>query len=191
MSSDLHDLPPGFQVPPKREFSATDRTREAMHTLPYGIYVIGSTRAGDPNAMIADWVMQVSFEPRLIAVSLENDSTTLENVRHSQAFTVNLLHEDGMELAGSFLQPRDGSKIKGRSDQAAAQLHRKLDGVAHTLDDRGCPILDDALAWLRCELEQLQPAGDHTLTLGRVVEGRVLRDGDPLTSVYTGWTYAG
>ena len=74
LSQDLHDLPPGFQVPPKREFSAADRTREAMHALAYGIHVIGSSRDGDPNAMIADWVMQVSFEPRLIAVALENDS---------------------------------------------------------------------------------------------------------------------
>ena len=46
------------------------------------------------------------------------------------------------------------------------------------------------LAWLRCELEQLQPVGDHTLALGRVVEGRLLRDRRPPHSVYTGWTYA-
>ena len=162
-----------------------------MHALPYGIYVIGSTRGGEPNGMIADWVMQVSFEPRLVAVALENDSYTLENVRRSETFTVNLLPEDGMELATAFLQPRDGSKIRGRSEEATAQVHRKLDGAAHALDERGCPILGGALAWLRCELEQLQPVGDHTLVLGRVVEGQVLRDGDPLTSVYTGWTYAG
>ena len=36
-----------------------------------------------------------------------------------------------MELARQFLQPYDASKIKGRSDEAAAQRHHKLAGVEH------------------------------------------------------------
>ena len=48
-------------VPPRREKSADELIQEAMHELPYGIYIIGSVRDGEPNGMIADWVMQVSF----------------------------------------------------------------------------------------------------------------------------------
>ncbi|WBL35014.1 hypothetical protein O0235_09460 [Tepidiforma flava] len=37
--------------------------------LSYGVHVIGSRAAdGTLNAMLADWVMQVSFRPRLLAV---------------------------------------------------------------------------------------------------------------------------
>ena len=46
MSDQLHDLPPGFEVPPKREWNETDLTRQAMHAMAYGIYVIGSTGDG-------------------------------------------------------------------------------------------------------------------------------------------------
>jgi flavin reductase (DIM6/NTAB) family NADH-FMN oxidoreductase RutF len=54
-----------------------------MHELPYGLYIIGSKEAeGDKvNGMMADWVMQVSFNPRLVAVAFERDAHTLGNVR--------------------------------------------------------------------------------------------------------------
>ncbi|MCH8162361.1 MAG: hypothetical protein IIB88_10775, partial [Chloroflexi bacterium] len=39
---------------------------EALETLPYGLYVIGSrSEADELNGMIADWLMQLSFKPRL------------------------------------------------------------------------------------------------------------------------------
>jgi len=185
LPGDLSDLPR------RREKSHDEVVGEAMHELPYGIYVIGSVRDGEPNGMIADWVMQVSFRPRLLAVAFERSSYSLESIRRGRAFTVSLLAEDGMTLAGRFLQPRDGSKIRGRSQQARAAVHDKLAGVPFTVDGRGCPLLDDALAVYECEAEQLVDAGDHELVIGLVRDARVLRSADPLTSVLTGWSYSG
>src|SRR5579872_4072967 len=100
-----------------------DDIRDAMHVMPYGIYVIGTAEGGAPNAMIADWVMQVSFQPRLVAATFERDSSSLARLRRQRWFTVNLLNQEGngMALARSFVQPADASKVKGRSDEAAAQ----------------------------------------------------------------------
>ena len=182
-------VPPG--LPGRRAKSPDELVREAMHELPYGIYIIGSVRDGEPNGMIADWVMQVSFRPRLLAVAFERSSYSLASIRANRAFTANLLAEDGMTLAARFLQPRDGAKIRGRSERAQAVVHRKLDGVAHGVDARGCPLLDDALAVFECEAEQFLDAGDHELVLGRVLDARVLRSADPLTSLGTGWSYSG
>jgi flavin reductase (DIM6/NTAB) family NADH-FMN oxidoreductase RutF len=42
------------------------------------------------------------------------------------------------------------------------------------------PVLDDALAWLACDLEDLTPAGDHTIGIGRVTHMDSDPDGDPL-----------
>ena len=172
-----------------------DDIREALQEFPYGIYIIGTTRDGRPNAMIADWVMQVSFEPRLIAVGFERDSSSLARIRENGAFTVNLLNREGngMALARGFVQPADASKVRGRSNQAAAQQHDKLAGVAHRLSERapGCPILDDALAYAECAAEQFVDAGDHVLVLGRVLYAEVLNSGEPLTSTFTGWSYGG
>ncbi len=64
-----------------------DPLAEVMDEMPYGLYIIGSTSHSDVNGMMADWVMQVSFSPRLIAVALEKDAHTLQNVRATSRFT--------------------------------------------------------------------------------------------------------
>ncbi len=171
----------------------SDVIRAAMRELPYGMYVVGSRLEDGPNAMIADWVMQVSFTPRLVAVALERDATTLRCIREHGAFTVNLLQEqdNGMALAARFLQPHDASKIRGRSELAAARTYDKLAGVEYTLGRCGCPILCDALAWLDCEARDFVAVGDHVLVTGEVCDGDVTGRGTPLTSTYTGWSYSG
>ncbi len=168
-----------------------DDIKAVMDEMPYGLYIIGSRMSDEVNAMMADWVMQVSFVPRLVAVSFENDAQTLANVRDSSVFTVNLLPQESMELAARFAQPYHGDKVKGRPEAEAAKLHRKLEGIPYTQSARGGPILEDAMAWLECEAEQFLPAGDHTLVIARVLDGRVLKDAEALTSTYTGWTYSG
>ena len=172
---------------------AEEEVKRAMDEMPYGLYIVGSKMDDDVNGMMADWVMQVSFEPRLVAVSFENDARSLENVRASRVFTVNLLSQDrdSMELASRFAQPYYGGKVKGRKGAAAERVHHKLEGVDYRTTESGCPVLEAAMAWFECEAEQFLPVGDHTLVIGRVVEGRVLRDAEPLTSTYTGWTYSG
>ncbi len=168
-------------------------TRRVMEEMPYGLYIVGSVKDGEVNGMIADWVMQVSFKPRMVAVAFENDARTLGNVRANKVFTVNLLSQDddSMHLAGRFAQPYFGAKVKGRPEPEASTIHRKLEDVRHRRTERGCPVLEAAMAWLECEAEQFIPVGDHTLVIGRVVDGQLLRDSEPLTSAYTGWPYAG
>ncbi len=168
-----------------------EEIKAVMDEMPYGLYIIGSRMGDEVNGMMADWVMQVSFVPRLVAVSFENDAQTLANVRESNVFTVNLLPQESMELAARFAQPYHGDKVKGRSEEEAARLHHQLEDIPYTESARGCPVLDDALAWLECQAEQFLPSGDHTLVIARVLVGRVLRAAEPLTSTSTGWTYSG
>ncbi len=164
-----------------------------MDQMPYGLYIIGSRSDIEANGMMADWVMQVSFNPRLVAVALENDAHTLANLRSRPFFTVNFLPEDsvGMQLAARFAQPYFGSKIAGRVGGAMTAVHHKLDGISYWTTNHGSPVLELAMAWLECQAETFVPVGDHHLVLGRVIDGGVVRSGDPLTSDYTGWTYSG
>ncbi len=166
-----------------------------MDQMPYGLYIIGSKESeGDKvNGMMADWVMQVSFNPRLIAVAFERDAHTLGNIRRAPHFTVNFLSADAdsMELARPFAQPYSGKKVEGRGDPEAAKKHYKLEGLAYELSEHGCPVLEGAMAWLQCEAEQFTEIGDHVLAVGRVLDGRVEREAEPMTSSYTGWTYSG
>ena len=92
-----------------------DHVAKVMDEMPYGLYIIGSKADDEVNGMMADWVMQVSFNPRLVALAFENDARTLENVRSNNVFTINFLSQDhqGMELAAKFAQPYYDSKVRG------------------------------------------------------------------------------
>jgi flavin reductase (DIM6/NTAB) family NADH-FMN oxidoreductase RutF len=165
-----------------------------MDEMPYGLYILGShSQDGEVNGMMADWVMQVSFQPRLLAVSFENDAHSLANVRETGVFTINLLGQDdvGMELAKHFAQPYFDAKIIGRSDTPAVRIHHKLEGISFSRSPSGCPVLGAAMAWANCQAEQYLSVGDHTLVIGLVTEGQLLRSAEALTSTYTGWPYSG
>lgn len=164
--------------------------RQIMDHMAYGLYIVGSKMDEGVNAMMADWVMQVSFCPRLLAVAFENDAQTLANIKANRSFTVNFLSEGeaGMELAGRFAQPYFGAKVHG---PLATGVHKKLKDIPHTVLEGGCPVLEAAMAWVQCEAPEFYPAGDHTLVIAEVTEGKVVHEGEPLTSAYTGWNYSG
>jgi flavin reductase (DIM6/NTAB) family NADH-FMN oxidoreductase RutF len=166
-----------------------------MDLMPYGLYIVGSRAEDGDDGMMADWVMQASFKPRLVAVAFENDAHTLANIQTSGAFTVNFLAQDapGMALAGRFAQPYFDAKIGGRGGSTAVRTrtHHKLDTIPYTRAGNGCPVLDEAFGWLECNATHFVSTGDHTLVVAEVAGGDLRRDADPLSSTYTGWNYSG
>ena len=173
--------------------ATTTKIEEVMDLMPYGLYIVGSSNGeGEADGMMADWLMQVSFSPRLLAVALERDARTLQNIRNTGVFSVNLLPQDepGMALAAKFAQPYYEAKIAGRVENPV-RVHHKLEHISHTVSERGCPMLRDAMAWIECELDRFIETGDHMLAIGRVLRGEHLSEAEPLTSTFTGWNYSG
>ncbi len=186
--SQANELP---QLPGNpKELSGTER---ALLKLSYGVHVIGSRAAdGTLNAMLADWVTQVSFSPRLVLVAIENDARTLRFIKETGVYSVNLLHEkDGLEIARAVVMPSEARKIRGRSKAMSATVYDKLATIPHGIHQNGCPILDRALGWITCDLYELHVVGDHTLVVGRVTDGDVVREGDMLIERELGWEYGG
>lgn len=167
-----------------------ENARPALDLMNYGMYVVGSRGANGLNVMAAHWLMQISFQPRMVALSVENDARTLANIRETRVFSVNVMGEESRELVASFLQPADPSKVLGRTP-SGAPIVDKLAGVPHKTMATGCPILRDALAWYECEVEGGLPVGDHTLVVGRIVDGGQISIGKPLRDDDLGWTYSG
>jgi flavin reductase (DIM6/NTAB) family NADH-FMN oxidoreductase RutF len=169
---------------------AEEDARPALDMMNYGMYVIGSHGPMGMNVMAAHWLMQVSFKPRMVALSLENDARTLANIRETRVFSVNVMGADSVELIASFLQPQNPGKIRGRHAIGTAPVD-KLAGVPHKTMATGCPILKDALAWYECEVEGGLPTGDHTLVVAKVLDGGQINHGAPLRDDDLGWTYSG
>ena len=162
----------------------------ALDLMNYGMYVIGSRGPHGLNVMAAHWLMQVSFSPRMVALSLERDARTLANIHETRVFSVNVMGQDSVELLRTVLQPSDPRKVLGRKETAPARID-KLAGIAHKTMATGCPILRDALAWFECEVEGGLPVGDHALVVARVIDGGQISLGQPLRDDDLGWTYSG
>lgn len=152
--------------------------KQALRTFTYGLYAVSSADGGEVNIFTANWLTQISFDPPLIAVSVENDSKSLPMILHSRAFTVNVLRSGSRELAG-------------RLGKSAVQHPDKLDGVAYDIGANGCPVLHDAVAWVACTVLHTAEAGDSTLVVAEVVDVGMLAEGAALTMAEAGFKHAG
>jgi flavin reductase (DIM6/NTAB) family NADH-FMN oxidoreductase RutF len=139
--------------------------RRVLWTFPSGLYVIG-TRAGDRrNGMTANWVTQLSFEPKLVGVSVEHEALTHELVEEGRAFVVNVIDREDRAIVRKFTKPVE-------VDAAA----RTLNGFPFHDGRTGAPILDHAVAYVECELRQAVEVGTSTLFVGEVVDAGFQKD---------------
>ena len=152
--------------------------KQALRLFTYGLYVVTTGTQEEVGVFTANWLSQVSFEPPLVAVSVENDSHSLPLIQRTGHFAVNVLAAEQRELAGALGKPH-------------SRVPEKAAGLALTAGQTGCPLLTDCLASVECALEGQLPAGDSTLVLGRVVHAVLHREGEPLTMRSAGFKHAG
>jgi 3-hydroxy-9,10-secoandrosta-1,3,5(10)-triene-9,17-dione monooxygenase reductase component len=141
-----------------------ERYRTVFGHFATGVAVVTCAGAAGSGGMTANAVCSVSLDPLLVLVCFEQSARTLPLVRDAGRFAVNVLRTGAEDVARTF-----ASKVPEGE---------KLQAVAHRLEG-GMPILDAALAWVVCELEQLIPAGDHEIAIGRVTAMDVAA-GEPL-----------
>ncbi len=152
--------------------------KAVLRQLTYGLYAVTLAADGAVHAFTANWLTQVSFDPPMVAVSVENDSRSIGMLRASGVFAVNVYDAADRELAG-------------RLGKRSRTLPDKLAGVPYRLAANGCPILLAALGVLECRVTGSLPAGDSTLFVGEVVRAEVLREGTPLTMNAAGFRHSG
>jgi flavin reductase (DIM6/NTAB) family NADH-FMN oxidoreductase RutF len=152
--------------------------KQVLRTFTYGLYAVSCADGDSVNIFTANWLTQVSFDPPLIAVSVENDSKSLPMILRSCAFTVNVLRSGSRELAGKL----------GKS---AIQHPDKLNDVAFDIGANGCPILHDAVAWVACTVLHTAEAGDSTLIVAEVLDVGMQAEGAALTMAEAGFKHAG
>lgn len=147
---------------------------DLFQRLTLGVHVVGVAHGERRDAFTAAWVMQASYDPPLLAVSVNPENASYPLLRTGGAFAVSVLKTGQLELAEHF-----GTRSGRHQD--------KLAGVAWRPGYRGLPVLEHALAYFECQLTECVPAGDHQLAVGRVVGGRILdREAAPMLYAQTG-----
>jgi flavin reductase (DIM6/NTAB) family NADH-FMN oxidoreductase RutF len=125
--------------------------------IPNALALVGSTAGGERNAMTTSWITQLSMEPVLIGIGVDNDAVTHRLIAEGGAFTVNLWNAEDTRVFVKFSKPAvdDGATLNGRAVRAATT---------------GAPVFEEAVAWMDCQVRHTLDLGTHTLFVGEVVE---------------------
>jgi len=141
-----------------------------LKQISHGVYVIGVGKGERQNAFTAAWVMQVSFDPLLLAISINPGHYSYQLLQESGVCTVNVLGRDQYTIAEHF----------GRS------ASDKMKGFEWRIARTGAPVLAESLAYFDCEVSHYADAGDHKIAVCKVVTAAALNQGTPMLYSQTG-----
>jgi flavin reductase (DIM6/NTAB) family NADH-FMN oxidoreductase RutF len=139
----------------------------ALTNLSHGVYVLGTRRGREMNAMTAAWVAQVSALPPCVAVAVRDDRYTHGVILESLTFSLSVLRDDQVDVATHFAE-------------TSGEYHHKLHGIPYGQSPNGSPVLLDCLAYLDCKVLDTARVGDHTIFIGEVTAGESYGPSHPL-----------
>lgn len=128
--------------------------------IPNALALIGSRSGDERNGMTASWITQLSMEPVLIGVGVDNTAVTHRLISEGGSFTVNLWNAEDTRVFVKFSKPAtyaDGT-LNGRPVREATT---------------GAPVFTEAIAWMDCEVRHAIDLGTHTLFVGELVDGDI------------------
>jgi flavin reductase (DIM6/NTAB) family NADH-FMN oxidoreductase RutF len=150
----------------------SDSIAALFQRLTQGVYVVGVARGETRDAFTAAWVMQVSYDPLLLALSINANHSSYRLLKEGRLFSVNVLKKGQLDLANRYGRP-------ARADKLAL--------MDWTNDRIGPPLLLEGLAWFECQTMDEHPAGDHMLVVGRVINGKLVdSEAEPMCYRETG-----
>lgn len=141
----------GRAVRPAHASTPRSPFKEVMANMAAPVAVITAADDGVGSGATVSALMSLSMNPEMIVVALDRQSTTLEVIRQTRRFGVNILSVDQTEVAMRF----------------ASKSADKFSGQAYCLES-GIPRLAETSGWVRCNVERIQPGGDHVLVSGLV-----------------------
>lgn len=149
--------------------------RKVLGQFASGVTVVTTTHDNTFFGMTASSFTSVSLDPPLVLFCADKRARSGTMVSPAGFFAVNILDENQRDLSDLFAG-------KGTDEERAEKLAR-IGRTAVT----GAPILDSALAWLDCRVDQQIDAGDHLVYVGRVVASGVRGEGRPLLYWHGGY----
>ena len=131
--------------------------------IPNALALVGSRAGDERNAMTTSWISQLSMEPVLIGIGVENTAVTHRLISDGGSFTVNLWDSEDTRVFVKFSKPArdDGDTLNGRAVRSGRT---------------GAPIFIEAIAWMDCEVRHAIDLGTHTLFIGELVDAAMVDD---------------
>ena len=115
--------------------------------IPNALALVGSSAGDERNAMTTSWITQLSMEPVLIGVGVDNRAVTHRSITEGGCVHRQPVGRRRHQGVRQVLQA-------GRPTTATRST-----AVPFAAATTGAPVFDEAVAWLDCEVR-------HTLDLG-------------------------
>jgi 3-hydroxy-9,10-secoandrosta-1,3,5(10)-triene-9,17-dione monooxygenase reductase component len=129
--------------------------RSVLGHFPTGVTVVTGLADGQPVGFTIGSFTSVSLEPPLVAFLPMVTSDTWAAMAPYGRFCVNVLRDSQADLCLQFARKE--------------VLDDRFDAVGwHPAEVTGCPVLEQAGAWIDCSVERVVQLGDHYLVVGKV-----------------------
>ncbi len=122
--------------------------------------MITSTGSLGKNVMAAEWTMQISYEPFLVAVFVHQSAATFKNIKETNEFGVNVASDEQTSLvniAGGYSRRElDKLRIKNSFQFLKSQFIK-------------APMIAGCIVNAECKLVTMKKLGDHTMIVGKII----------------------
>lgn len=143
----------------------------AFRSLSYGVYIISTWAQGRPTGCTANSAMQITADPATIAISINHANYTNQCIQETGKFAISILGEHSEpSIIGTF------------GFQSGREVN-KFDSVAYEVKGY-MPVVQDACAYIVCEVINKMETDTHTVFLGKVTDCDVLKADDAMTYAY-------
>ena len=136
--------------------------------IPNALALVGSRSGDEWNAMTTSWITQLSMEPVVVGIGVDNTAVTHRLISASGSFTVNLWSADDTRTFVKFSKPA----VLDRSDAGTVTLN----GRPVTEAPSGTPVFIESVAWMDCTVRHSLDLGTHTLFVGEITAAAVNDD---------------
>lgn len=153
----------------RRESSSMNKN--AFRSLSYGVYVVSTWDQGRPTGCTANSAMQITSDPATIAVSINHANYTNQCIQSTGKFAISILGEQSDPfIIGTF------GFQSGRDVDKFEKVPYEVKGFL--------PVVQDACAYVVCEVIDKMETETHTVFLGRVTDCDVLKADEAMTYAY-------
>lgn len=147
--------------------------QKALWKLTYGVYLLTAREGVRDNGCIINTAVQVAANPDRISIAVIKGGLTHDMVRASGMFNLSALTE---ETPFAFFR-HFGMQCGRDTDKFA-------DASGMRRSENGLYYLENAAAYLSCRVTASVDLGSHTLFIGEVTDGEVLRGAPLCTYAY-------
>ncbi len=126
-----------------------------MGHFPTGVTVVTGLVEDRPYGVTIGSFTSVSLDPPLVGFLPMSSTISWQRIATTGRFCVNILGSEQGEMCWRFAKPPEEDRFDNHPWHMSTQQ---------------LPVLDGAIAWIDCEVENIYEMGDHLFVLGRVID---------------------